>query len=105
MEQAHVSYGTNRWELLTNEDMADIVSKWHWEGALGNERGVAGIRKHNTIKCLHAHAAHFLAQNSSWIGCAATETVGEGENIVGRWAVEAMEEMLKNGSWKDSTEL
>lgn len=54
---------------------------------------------------MHAHATHFLAQNSSWIGCAATKTVGYSENKVGKWVVEVMEEMVKNGVWKDSTEL
>lgn len=101
MERAHISYGTNRWKLLTDRDVTDIVSKRHWEGALGLERGVAGIRKHNTIKCLHAHAAHFLAQDSSSIGCGAMETGGEGQNIVGKWVVEALEEMLVSGDWKD----
>jgi len=48
---------------------------------------------------------NFLELNSSWIGCAATETIGEVEYIVGKWTVEAMEEMLKNGAWKDSTDL
>jgi len=52
MEQAYISYDTNRWELVTNQDMVDIVSKQHWERALGNERGVASIRKQEVYECV-----------------------------------------------------
>ena len=83
MKHAHSSYGTERFNLLTNTDLTEIIQKNKWEGAIGIERGVAGIRRFDTIKCLHAHAAHYLA-------------CPEEKNVVGRWVMEAVEEMVQN---------
>jgi len=97
MKDAHTSYGKNRWRLLTTHDIEDVTRR-HWNSALGQERGVAGIRKPETIKCLHAHAVHFLAQHSS-----SSTTTGEVRNIVGKWVMEGIEELLNTGAWKNSS--
>ncbi|KAL7532186.1 hypothetical protein ACHAXR_004479 [Thalassiosira sp. AJA248-18] len=71
MERAHKSYGRTRWELLTPLDQANITTRG-WKGALDESRGVAGIRvrgkndRYDCVKCLHAHAAHYLAQVAEW---------------------------------------
>eukprot|EP00579_Thalassiosira_antarctica_P016907 CAMPEP_0201934760 /NCGR_PEP_ID=MMETSP0903-20130614/34248_1 /ASSEMBLY_ACC=CAM_ASM_000552 /TAXON_ID=420261 /ORGANISM="Thalassiosira antarctica, Strain CCMP982" /LENGTH=433 /DNA_ID=CAMNT_0048475033 /DNA_START=28 /DNA_END=1326 /DNA_ORIENTATION=- len=67
MERAHKSYGKHRWELLTPQDQTNIMQRG-WKAALDESRGVAGIRlkndRYDCVKCLHAHAAHYLAQVS-----------------------------------------
>lgn len=73
MKRAHKSYGKQRWELLTDGDREEALLRG-WGGALGDERGVAGIRpkkgggdgRWDSVKCLHAHSAHFLAQVEEW---------------------------------------
>ena len=69
MKRAHESYGTTRWALLTQTDRAKIIQRG-WKNALDESRGVAGIRLNNgrydCVKCLHAHAAHYLAQVAEW---------------------------------------
>ena len=78
MKRAHESYGTTRYELLTNNDRTKIIQRG-WKNALDETRGVAGIRLNNNsgrgrgggvgydcVKCLHAHAAHYLAQVAEW---------------------------------------
>jgi len=93
MRNAHESYGRERWMLLTDEDKEETKQR-KWVEALGVERGVAGIRNFETVKCLHAHAAHYLAQ------CSYDESSKSNtgtENIVGRWVLEAVEELILNG--------
>ena len=80
MERAHKSYGQERWSLLTDADRKAVAER-RWDGALGAARGVAGISNPNGVKCLHAHAAHFLA------GCE--------DNLVGKWTMREVERMLK----------
>lgn len=75
MAKAHAQYGQDRWKLLTEDDL-DLIHERKWEYAVDATNGVAGIRNFAAIKCLHAHAAHYLA------GCH--------DNIVGKWAVEAL---------------
>ena len=67
MERAHKSYGKQRWALLTKEDQENVLQRG-WGDALSEKRGVAGIRggRWNSVKCLHAHAAHYLAQVAEW---------------------------------------
>lgn len=85
MARAHSSYGKQRWELLTSVDREEVLRRG-WGEALDCGRGVAGIRpkviksncrregeEHEVgeivwdgVKCLHAHAAHFLAQLQEW---------------------------------------
>jgi hypothetical protein len=79
MQRAHQSYGVARWRLLTAKDQAWIHQR-KWGPALDESRGVAGIRNHAAVKCLHAHTAHYLA------GCQ--------DNLVGRWVVEKIRGMV-----------
>ena len=64
-------------------------------------RGVAGIRKYDTVKCLHTHSAHYLAflgQNSSGQDSDACEMIEE--NLVGKWTLKAVEKAVQE-SLKD----
>ena len=98
MQRAHASYGRKRWELLTNDDRADVLQRG-WKKALDERRGVAGINMEggcDRVKCLHAHAAHYLAQIAEREG--AGEGAAEGEddlNLVGKWTMEAVRESVK----------
>jgi hypothetical protein len=83
MIRAHQAYGCERWECLTDDDLK-LVQERKWEPALDLRRGVAGISRHTTIKCLHAHLAHYLSGGR-----------GSKDNIVGRWVLEAIIEMLR----------
>ena len=109
MKDAHESYGNQRWELLTKEDQQDTIDR-KWVDALGMKRGVAGIRNFQTVKCLHTHAAHYLAQLSTKLMKQKGEQKNDGteiknddddlnstENLVGRWVLEAVEELILNG--------
>lgn len=80
MQRAHTSYGEERWSLLTDADRKAVTER-RWDGALGSARGVAGISNSKGVKCLHAHAAHYLA------GCE--------DNLVGKWTIEEVGRMLK----------
>lgn len=79
MKRAHGSYGTERCQLLTSQDWQWIQAR-KYQPAFDVARGVAGIRNPSSIKCLHAHAAHY------WSGCQ--------ENIVGQWVVEQVQDLL-----------
>ena len=95
-----------------------MVRERRWNNALGDERGVAGIRKFEYVKCLHAHAAHYLA----YCGFVQrqkhqqNEEIQDGmnkqnkitnendfdstyfvENLVGKWVLEAVEELIMKG--------
>jgi len=80
MKEAHLAYGQTRWNLLTKDDKSEVERRG-WKSSLGIERGVAGIRRHDTIKCLHTHAAHYLS--------------GETKNVVGQWVMEAVQELVE----------
>lgn len=84
MKQAHLAYGNERFSMITSQDR-EYIEKRGWNSALDIPRGVAGIRNHSAIKCLHAHAAHF------WSGCQ--------ENVVGRWVAEEVLAMLQDGNY------
>lgn len=90
MHNAHVSYGTQRWNLLTDEERI-YAEERKWIDALASGRGVAGIRNFETIKCLHAHAAHYLAQ------LAGSKDENININCIGRWTLEAVEELIVKG--------
>ena len=103
MKLAHKSYGQKRWELLTPQDQTNVIERG-WKSALDDSRGVAGIRlkndRYDCVKCLHAHAAHYLAQVAEW---AHDERKDEGEdcqrddlNLVGKWTMEAVFDALSN---------
>lgn len=87
MERAHESYGRTRWDLLTQEDMKDVIQR-NWNDAIGSQMGVAGIQRYETVKCLHTHAAHYLATME--------EVNEDDENIVGRWVLDVVEIDVKN---------
>lgn len=78
MEKAHKAYGQERYQLLTLEDLVLIRSRG-WEAAFAPTRGVAGIRNYSAIKCLHAHAAHYLS-----------EPEGKANNVIGEWVMQAV---------------
>jgi hypothetical protein len=87
MQRAHESYGRARWDLLTEDDTKDVMQR-KWNDAIGTCKGVAGIKRYQTIKCLHTHAAHYLATMNK---------VDENdENIVGRWVMEVVERQVQN---------
>jgi len=79
MNTAHVNYGKEREKVITKEDWEWIRTR-KWEGAFAKTRGVAGIRNPRSVKCLHAHAAHF------WSGCT--------DNVIGGWVAKEVEKML-----------
>lgn len=119
MERAHKSYGQARWELLTEEDKEEVLKRG-WGEALDAGRGVAGIRpkrrrfENNNkiieiwdgVKCLHAHAAHYLAQVEEWKNVntkkdeacdlkSLMETCKRNDlNLVGKWTMEAVLESM-----------
>jgi len=72
LEKAHESYAAKRWALLSDEDRA-LVEARGWADKL-RDVGVAGIQRRGaqSIKCLHAHYAHYLGDP-------------EGANPVGAW--------------------
>jgi hypothetical protein len=85
MELAHTAYGQERYKLLIPNDLL-LIQSYHWEAAFSTSRGVAGIsnkaRKYGTIKCLHAHLAHYLSNHNN---------IGSQYNIVGRWIWEEIQ--------------
>ncbi|KAL9189538.1 hypothetical protein ACHAXT_009213 [Thalassiosira profunda] len=100
MQRAHASYGRKRWELLTDDDRADVLKRG-WKKALDERRGVAGINMEggcDRVKCLHAHAAHYLAQIAEREEVREGAAEGEDEddlNLVGKWTMEAVLESMK----------
>ena len=65
MAKAHAAYASDRWALL-DEDERTFVLDRGWDSL--RTVGVAGIRDRTTIKCLHAHYAHFLATGANPVG-------------------------------------
>ncbi len=45
-----------------------LVNEKGWSEALGVSKGVAGQKKFSSIKCLHAHYAHWLATKNDIVG-------------------------------------
>lgn len=83
MKRAHLAYGKARKELIDDSDSA-LIRERQWESAFAETRGVAGIRNHAAIKCLHAHVAHFLSGEN-----------GSNDNVVGRWVMQEVESRLR----------
>lgn len=110
MERAHKSYGRTRWQLLTSQDRERVIERG-WENALDERRGVAGISltkgRFDCVKCLHAHAAHYLAQVAEWeeemeMGDAEDEECNRDDlNLVGKWTMEAVEKLLLEKARKE----
>lgn len=80
MKLAHEKYGRERHGLLTSQDK-EWIKERKWEAAFAESRGVAGIRNRLSVKCLHAHAAHF------WSGCA--------DNIIGELVANAVKDKIR----------
>jgi hypothetical protein len=78
MKRAHASYGQERRLLLTELD-CQVIHDNHWEAAFAT--GVAGIRNPRGVKCLHAHAAHYLS--------------GATDKCVGQWVMERVVAKLR----------
>jgi hypothetical protein len=99
MKLAHECYAKQRWDLLTEQDRDRITkqskdessssNKWIAE-AIGSKRGVAGIRNFDTVKCLHTHAAHYLAYLGN------NNVVRMKENLVGKWVLHTLEEVARD---------
>lgn len=83
MRRAHSAYGMERKHLLTDADVAWIATR-HWESAFAPSRGVAGSTNFNSVKCIHAHTAHFLSGRP-----------GSSDNCIGQWAMEAIEQRYR----------
>jgi uncharacterized protein len=93
MKRAHEAYAMERVQLLTPADVA-LVEARHWEDALlTTSRGVAGVRNPRAVKCLHAHAAHYLS------GAASN---GSSDNVVGEWVMQEVHRMLKERSKREN---
>ena len=92
MKRAHLAYGQARLRLLTDQDQKEI-QKRKWSAALEEARGVAGIRNHAAVKCLHAHLAHYLSAG-----------LGSNDNMVGEWVVDAICEMEEYKGVSDEKE-
>ena len=54
------------WGLLSEAE-ADLVEARGWSGVLRSV-GVAGLRDPTTVKCLHAHYAHWLGTRENPVG-------------------------------------
>lgn len=80
MQRAHKEYGQERYNMITTEDR-EWIQQRKWDAAFAVTRGVAGIRNYASIKCLHAHAAHY------WSGCQ--------DNIVGKWVAKEVSSLLQ----------
>jgi hypothetical protein len=88
MKRAHLLYGQERQALLQESDWVWIRQR-NWQDAFGENRGVAGIRNPASVKCLHAHAAHYLS------GCE--------ENVIGKWVVEKVLQLISDVASTKST--
>ena len=82
IERANRAYGQERYDLLTSNDM-DYIQQRNWEGAFDPNRGVAGIRNFASVKCLHAHAAHYLSNGE-----------GSQDNILGKWVIQEISKTI-----------
>jgi hypothetical protein len=89
MLSAHDQYGQERRKVITQDDWKWIQER-KWEEAFAVTRGVAGIRNHAGIKCLHAHAAHY------WSGCK--------DNVVGKWVSDEVRAFLDDAKNATITE-
>ena len=114
MARAHASYGQSRWDTLLPSDRV-MANEYGWKIALdASNRGVAGISNYGSVKCLHAHVAHYLAQISEWeeeeqqhqretdVGTVTRrECLRDDLNLVGKWTMENLMQQLLLGEGGD----
>jgi len=86
MKRSHAGYGHERESLLLSQDLT-MIRERQWEAAFAASRGVAGIRNPSAVKCLHAHAAHYLSGGN-----------GSEDNLIGQWVMEHVHEEWKEKS-------
>ena len=106
LREQHANYASQRWGLLevahfllrkfpwcteahvvfVQEADKELVENNGWVRPL-REFGVAGMRDHTGVKCLHTHYAHFLA------------TVGTG-NLIGQWVDELLESSQDSSDYR-----
>jgi hypothetical protein len=65
LARAHAAYAADRWALLDDDERTYVLDRG-WDSL--KTVGVAGIRDRATIKCLHAHYAHFFATRANPVG-------------------------------------
>lgn len=89
MGRAHKAYGHERFGLLNATDLR-LIQERNWTSAVNDTKGVSGIRKPEAVKCLHAHVAHYLSRPDD-------------ENIVGKWVMAEIEQMLQQKNKESQT--
>lgn len=113
MKKSHFIYGQKRTNLIASQDWEYIITPRKWNSALGAHRGIAGILNPGKIKCLHAHAAQYLAHlpclqqhyhhfqdidNHTPI-IESASCLNTAQNLVGQWTLQALEEMVLNNEF------
>jgi hypothetical protein len=93
MQAAHRAYGTQRLELLTSEDL-DLLRARNWMRAVDATLGVAGIRNVAAVKCLHAHAAHYVSTRHTTNDNHSAHK--NSVNLVGQWVMERVQQDLSD---------
>ncbi|CAK4068193.1 unnamed protein product [Aphanomyces euteiches] len=66
MRRMHADYAAERYAMLTDADRR-LVEQKQWTRAL-QVVGIAGMRNPASVKCLHAHYAHYLATRNNLVG-------------------------------------
>jgi hypothetical protein len=85
MKKAHASYGQERYDSILLHDWNYIRNRKWDSTAFSKDRGVAGMRNPSSVKCLHAHLAHY------WSGC--------NDNVVGKWVAEEVTKIVYSGKF------
>lgn len=88
MSMAHHSYVQTRSNLWTEHDSIQFPN---YNNQTFSKRGIAGMTKVETVKCLHAHTAHYLGQ----LPTIHDKKCHSSTNLVGQWTLQEIEEMLK----------
>ncbi|MCA8956685.1 MAG: DUF501 domain-containing protein [Planctomycetes bacterium] len=63
LAEDHRDYARSRWELLAPEDREAARAAGLTDDL--QQRGIGGLVKWNTVKCLHLHVAHHLAAHNA----------------------------------------
>ena len=89
MSMAHDAYIQTRSNLWTENDSIQFPN---YNNHTFSKRGIAGMTKVETVKCLHAHTAHYLGQLSTIHDDKCHSSI----NLVGQWTLQEIEQMLKS---------